>query len=273
MAKITLRDVRQFQVPPGAIAVWWLGQLSYIFKSPGGKIIALDPYLSNSCYAPQPGVTPALDTNRRFPPLIEPADLVGIDLYLLTHTHQDHLDPETLGPYRAAGGDGPFAGPPEVYEKLVAAGVRPERITMTWPNKVFELGDFRIRTTFAIPFGPDDLTHVGYFFEILGGKGGTKLYLTGDTGYEDILPLSVAPLKPDVMITVINGGWRNLDTNSAAKLVKEINPKVAITCHYDLFRCNETSPLTFRTNLTWMGIAEKYRELKHGEAWVYPEAK
>ncbi|MCX5659439.1 MAG: MBL fold metallo-hydrolase [Planctomycetota bacterium] len=270
MPTLTMRDIKQHVVPPGSLSIWWLGQMSFIFKSPGGKIIALDPYLSNSCYSP----TGSLDTNRRFPPPIAAADLVGVDLYLLTHTHQDHLDPETLGPYRAAGGDGPFAGPPEVYEKLLAAGIRPERVTMTWPNKIFELGDIRIRTTFAIPFGPDDLTHVGYFFEILGsegGKGGTKLYLTGDTGYEDILPLSITPLKPDVMITVINGGWRNLDTNSAAKLVQAVNPKVAIPCHYDLFRCNETSPLTFRTNLMWMGIAEKYRELKHGQAWTYPE--
>lgn len=261
---LTMSQLKSHRVPAGSIAMWWLGQLSYIFKSPGGVIIALDPYLSDSCN----GIMPALDMKRKVPPLIQPGDLVGIDTCLLTHSHQDHLDPQTLAPYRAAGGRGPYVAPPETCEKLESLGVPKAELRMTWPNKVHTVGDVDIRCTFAIPFGGDDLTHVGYILEV---KKGPKVYITGDTNYEEILGLSVAPHKPDVMITVINGGWRNLDTNAAAKLTKEINPKVAIPCHYDLFNANQTSPLTFRTNLSWMGMIEKYRELKHGVAWTWPE--
>ena len=44
-------------------------------------------------------------------------DLAGIDAYLVTHSHQDHLDPETLADYCSAGGCGPCFAPAEVWEK------------------------------------------------------------------------------------------------------------------------------------------------------------
>jgi hypothetical protein len=75
---LTGKSLRGFTVPAGSLAVWWLGQAGFLFKSPAGRIIAVDPCLSNSCEAP--------------------AREIGVD-----HSHQDHLDPETLRACRSAG--------------------------------------------------------------------------------------------------------------------------------------------------------------------------
>jgi hypothetical protein len=35
------------RVPPGAVALWWLGQASFTFKSSRGAIVYVDPYLAD----------------------------------------------------------------------------------------------------------------------------------------------------------------------------------------------------------------------------------
>ena len=79
-------------------------------KSPAGKLIVIDPYLSNSAKAI--GEQHGLNLDRLVPPPLSPRELVGVDLYAMTHSHGDHLDPETLAGYRALG-RGPFLAPPE----------------------------------------------------------------------------------------------------------------------------------------------------------------
>ena len=105
MTQLTRDQLCSHQVPAGSIALWWLGQAGFVFKSPAGKLVAIDPYLSNSCKAI--GEAHGFNFDRLVPPPLTPADLTAVDLYAMTHSHGDHLDPETLAGYRAAGGTGP----------------------------------------------------------------------------------------------------------------------------------------------------------------------
>ena len=182
-----LRDsILHQKVPSGHVALWWLGQNGWILKSPGGKVITLDPYLTNACKAV--GAAVGLNFDRLVPPPLAPRDLAGlVDAYVMTHGHEDHLDPETLRPYRAAGGQGPFVAPPETCEKLRKLAVPDAEIQMIWPNKEFPCGDITVRGTFAIPFGNDDMTHMGFVVKI---KGGPVIYFTGDTRYHEVLASS-----------------------------------------------------------------------------------
>ncbi|MCA9425772.1 MAG: MBL fold metallo-hydrolase [Candidatus Omnitrophica bacterium] len=266
MTNLTMRDIKEHPVPRGSFVLWWLGQSSYLMKSPEGKVLALDPYLSNSCKAI--GEQVGLDMDRQIPPPMSPEDLLGIDFYVLTHSHQDHLDPDTLGPYRGAGGNGPYLAPAETVEKLESLGVPKERITMTWPNKEVVVGDLTIRATFAIPFSGDDLTHVGYLVSV---KDGPTVYFTGDTDYHDLIAVSVAEHRPDVMVAVINGAFRNMGPAEAARLGQRIDAKVIIPSHYDLFPDNAQHPQMLRTNLNILGLADRYRVLEHGKPYQYPE--
>lgn len=256
-------EIRQFTVPSGHVALWWLGQASFMIKSPGGETIAVDPYLTNSCKESRAGS--GLNVDRQFPVLIEPSrlEVTGI---ALTHSHQDHCDPETIAAYRAAGGKGPYVATGETMEKLLGMGVPQKEIFLTWPNREYRFGDVRLKATFAIPFWGDDLTHVGYLIFV---DGGPTTYFTGDTDYHDLLGY-VADHKPDIMVTVINGAFRNLGPNEAAKLVAKINPQFAIPCHYDLFPDNSLDPRLFRTCLFAGGLTDKYCELSQGRRFVFP---
>lgn len=264
--RFSLDDVNRFVVPMGHVTLWWLGQAGYLVKSPGGTILAIDPYLSNSCGAL--GRQLGFDMDRLVPPPLAPAELVGIDLYAITHSHQDHLDPDTVRGYLDAGGTGPFLAPAETIPKLAAMGVPDDRLVMIWPNKVHVVDDVSVRATFAIPLGGDDLTHVGYLVSV---EGGPTVYFTGDTGYHEVLGESIGPLRPDVMAGVINGAFRNMGPAEAARLAKELDPAVVIPCHYDLFPDGAMPPHMLRVNLHALGIADRYRCLDHAVPFTFPE--
>jgi L-ascorbate 6-phosphate lactonase len=265
MPTLTRGQLEQFRVPPRSITLWSLGQAGFIAKSPAGKVVAIDPYLSNSCKAV--GEQMGVNMDRMTPPVMAPADLAGIDAYILTHSHQDHLDPETLLPYREAGGAGPFFAPPQTVDKLRALGVPAERITMVWPSKQLTIGDLTVTVTFAIPFAADDVTHVGY---ILAVQDGPVVYFTGDTAYEEILAISTAPQRPDVLVPVINGAFRNMGPAEAARLAKQLNVRRVIPCHHDLLPDNSLNARMLRTNLVIEGIGDRFEPLEHGRAFTYP---
>lgn len=266
MKKMSMKQLKAQRVPSKAIAIWWLGQAGFVIKSPKGTIVALDPYLSNSCK--KIGEENDFRMDRQVPPPLPPKDLAGVDAYLITHSHQDHLDPETIGPYRKAGGAGMFFAPAEALERLHSLGVPEQQTTMIWPNKSITIGDLTIRATFAIPFGGDDLTHVGYLISI---KGGPKIYFTGDTAYHDILVDAMAPHKPDVLVAVINGAFRNLGPAEAALLAKRLNVKRVIPCHHDLFLDNCQPPQMLHTNLKLQGMGDSYRLLEQGAPFIFPD--
>ena len=266
MAELTLRHIREHRTLPGHITLWWLGQAGFLVKTPGGQVVALDPYLTNSCKAI--GEQHGFNFDRQVPPPMRPEELTGVDAWIFTHSHQDHCDPETLAAARKAGGRGPYVAPPETIEKLHSLGVAPSETVMIWPNKTHALGDLSIRATFAIPLGGDDLTHVGY---LLTPQDGPTVYFTGDTGWHDLLADAVAMHKPEVLVTVINPAFRNLSPAEAAQLARRLNANAVIPCHYDLFVDNCQPPQLLHTNLKLQGIGDRYRLLRHGEAFGWPE--
>jgi L-ascorbate 6-phosphate lactonase len=251
-------------VPPRSIAVAWLGQAGFVLKSPGGTLLALDPYLSNSCKAL--GEEAGFNMDRQVPAPLDPADLVGFSTLLFTHSHQDHVDPETIQPYLKAGGSVPVIAPHDASEQLQKLGVKPGAITPTWPNQVHRVGDFKLRTTFAIPFDGGDMTHVGYMIEIADGP---RIYFTGDTDYNDILPISVAPYQPDVLVCVMNPAFRNLTPRDCARLAKELQPRWVVPCHHDLFPDNSLPDRLLQTNLTLVGMKDTFCPLRHGEPHIF----
>ncbi len=51
MASSRMEEIHAFRPPPGTVAVWWLGQMGYMFKSPAGVTVGVDLYLTDSCAA------------------------------------------------------------------------------------------------------------------------------------------------------------------------------------------------------------------------------
>ena len=264
MKSLSMDEIASHKVPAESVTLWWLGQAGFIIKSPAGKIVALDPYLSNSCK--EIGERVNINMDRQVPPPLSPSELVGVDLCLFTHSHQDHRDPETLERYRASGGHGPFLAPAEAYDKLLSLNVPEAEVVKVWPNKRYVLLDLLIQATFAIPFGDDDLTHVGYLIVV---EAGPTVYFTGDTAYHEVLAQSVRPYKPELLVTVINGAFRNMGPAEAAHLAKQLGVRVVIPCHYDLFPGNCQPPQMLRTGLILEGIGGCYQELIQGVPFTF----
>jgi L-ascorbate 6-phosphate lactonase len=254
-------DIRAFPVPKGGVALWWLGQNGFVFKSPEGTVVSTDLYLTDSCAAL--GQSIGVDLARAVPVLLKPED-VDVDVFTCTHNHQDHTDPETIRGLRNKD-TALFLGPPPSCAVFAAEGVEDGRIQPAWPQGEFEHRDLRLRGTFALPTDTSDLNHMGFLLQF---GNGPKIYITGDTDYTELLEEAGAH-APDIVITVINGGFNNLSHWEAARLVKAIRPKAAIPCHYDMFRTNGVDPKMFEASLKIQGADARYWELRHGEANVF----
>lgn len=250
-----MRQIREYQTPKGAAALWWFGQNGYILKSAEGTLAGVDLYLTDSCAAAYPEV----NLHRKIPALIEPEDL-EVDIFACTHNHQDHTDPETIGRLRNKD-TFRFLGPAPSCAVYRQQQVEEGRITVTYPDFQGEFADLRVIGTFALPTDDSDLNHMGFVFQF---GTGPKIYVTGDTDYHELLA-ATRKHEPDVMITCINGGYNNLSHWEAAKLAAEIKPKVAIPCHYDLFPDNCCDPKQFRAALTVAAPSVLYQEMTYGE--------
>ena len=49
MNAMTMNQVRSHHTPPASVTLWWLGQAGFAFKTHAGRIIYLDPCLSDAC--------------------------------------------------------------------------------------------------------------------------------------------------------------------------------------------------------------------------------
>src|SRR2546423_329648 len=75
-------------VAPGHVTGWWLGGSGFVFKTPGGTQIYVDPYLSDI-------VRDIFGSARAFPPPIV-AEQARPDIVISSHWHEDHLDPGAI---------------------------------------------------------------------------------------------------------------------------------------------------------------------------------
>jgi L-ascorbate 6-phosphate lactonase len=253
-----MQEIRAFPVEKNSVAMWWLGQSGFIFKSPEGTLASVDMYLTDSCN----GLEPSLDLSRRVPVLIPPSEL-DVDIYTCTHNHQDHTDPFTIRELRNKD-TGWFVGPHPTCDVYRSENVESGRIVPTWPKHELELKDLRITGTFALPTDDSDLNHMGFVFRF---GNGPKIYMTGDTDFSELL-FSVEKQKPDVVITVINGGFNNMSHWEAAEVCGKIKPKIAIPCHYDMFPDNSVDPKQFRATLGLKAPGVGYQQLVHGNPFV-----
>ena len=68
-------------------SLFFLGQAGFIIKSKNGKLLTIDPYLSN-CVE---NVEGHVGFKRLLPVILEPNDIV-FDYIITTHFHKDHFD-------------------------------------------------------------------------------------------------------------------------------------------------------------------------------------
>jgi L-ascorbate 6-phosphate lactonase len=256
-----MHSVREFRVPTDAVAVWYLGQNGFLLKDSISPLIGIDLYLTNSCADTLAHLPFRLD--RQLPIFIEPEDL-DIDVFLTTHSHQDHADPETIRRMKRTGTT-IFAGPFDSMRVYQECGVEKKSCRLLHPGETFRLGATSVQATFALPTDETDLNHTGMLITFASGL---TFYNTGDTAWAERLP-ALLPSNVDICAICINGGFHNLAPMQAAAIVKQLYPSVAVPCHYDMMVNNVGSPEMFKVALDLIGSKSEFRVLRYYEPWLY----
>lgn len=228
--------IRTTVVESGKLAIFWLGGAAFAFKTSSGKIVYVDPYLSNS-----------LDhfySWKRLPSspiLIQPSE-VEADLVLVTHAHEDHLDPHTL-PQIAENSSAIFAGPTSCIEAMRGWNFPQDRLLEINQGEEQEFCGLQIAAVYAhhaSNAGAKTPDAVGFIINF----DGIIVYHTGDTLYDTKLS-EASQYHPDVLLVCINGAYGNMPPDDAAILTAEINPAVVIPMHWGLVAENTSDPIEF----------------------------
>ncbi len=257
-----MRSIRKYRVPVDALAVWYLGQNGFILKADDDFLIGIDLYLTNSCATTFAHLQYRLD--RQLPIFIEPEDL-DIDVFITTHSHDDHADPETL---RRIDRDRAtrFVGPFDSMRIYRECGLEESKCQLIHPGETIALNSATtVRATFALPTDATDLNHTGVLLQF---PSGIRFYNTGDTAWAERLA-ALLPEDVNICAICINGGFHNLGPIQAAQIVKALRPRVVVPCHYDLMVNNVGSPQLFRVALDQAGSDATFVLLKYYEPWLY----
>ena len=209
-------------VPGCWLAIWWLGQAGFAFKTSEGKVIYLDPYLSDA--------VERLFGFKRLSLSPIAADEVRVDLVVLTHEHADHLDPDALPVIARNNPECRFAAPTGCLPGLDEAGVPRASVTVLEPHRQYDVCGVGLRT---VPADHGDLSETA--LALVLELGGIRVACTGDTAYRPALLKPLGEPRPDILLPCINGAFGNMTHVDAARLVEQVRPKMAIPCHFWTF--------------------------------------
>jgi len=208
---------------------WWLGGNGFVFKTPAGTQIYIDPYFSN-CVASIFGI------ERAFPPPIT-AEEARPDLVISTHWHEDHLDPEGL-PIVAKQSQAKFLGPPSCVSRLLGWLIPRDRVTSIRLGETHPFNDVKITAVAArhvagVPGWESD-DAIGVLLDVEG----LRIYHSGDTEYDlRLRALAYERDHPiDVCLVVINGTGGNMNAHEAALLAWQLGAKIVIPMHHMLWK-------------------------------------
>lgn len=258
-SKSYMQSVLTTAVAADALAVWFLGQNGFLIKTANNTRIAIDPYLTDSCAHRFPDLP--FDLSRKVPIFLEPEDL-DVDVVLITHSHVDHLDEETLTRLRCKP---KFVAPWEAYQKLLSLGISQEACILVHPHQRIHLHDVHIEGTFALPTDHTDINHIGLLIE---ADNGIRFYNTGDTAYAEALH-RLLPTKIDICAICINGLFHNLSHQDAAQMIKTISPSIVIPTHYDMMACNQADPEMFHNALLHAHSKAQYIRMNYSDPLIY----
>ena len=185
-----------------------------------GKTIIIDPYLSDSVEKIQPH-------NKRRVPVDESFLKVKPDIIILTHSHLDHTDPETLTHYLSEETSVTVLAPYNAWQIARGLGGIKNNYVMFNRGTTWTEGNIEFTAVYA---EHSDLYAIGVIIK----AEGKSLYVTGDTLYNKTLLSDLEGEKIDYVFLPVNGLGNNMNMTDAKTFCEHIGA-VAIPMHCGLF--------------------------------------
>ncbi len=228
------------------IEVQWLGQATTKITTLTGKVLVIDPFMTN---------------NPKTPVGWKNLDALGkVDVILVTHGHGDHTgDVAELAKRTGA----TVLGPAGLMQTIVDLGwVPPEKaVRFGKGGKVQPAGpqititqthaEHSSEVTVTDPATKKSTTYpggepAGFIVEM---ENGFKVYHMGDTGLFGDMRMIADYYKPDLIMIPI-GGHFVMDPKDAAYATKEwLKPKYSIPFHYGTFPVLKGTPQEYQAAL------------------------
>ncbi len=238
-----LKAILDTKVPEHSLALWWLGQMGLMVKT-GKTLICVD-------YFATPGY------GRLTPPIIPAEELTGIDAFLGTHDHLDHIDHEAWKIWAKTNPNAKFIFPRAHEKAVLSDGVKHENAVGLNAGESIKVGDITVHAVAAAHEFLDRDPDTGlypYLQYVIEGNA-VRIHHGGDTvRYEGMLPAVTRFGVPDAALLPINGrdakrylgGFiGNMTYQEAADFAGESETKIVIPGHWDMFSENSANPKLF----------------------------
>ncbi len=226
----------------GRTLVEWYGHAAFKITTPSGKVLLIDPWLTNPLNA-----TGEADV----------AALTQADLILISHGHADHVgDAVKIAQQTKA----KLVTPYDLGQALAQYGGFPlEQAGMETQGNIggqLVLLDGEVTVQFTPAMHGSTVTDAqqqghgagnpcGFLIII---KGGPTIYHTGDTGLFSDMALLPKVKKVDVMLCCI-GDHFVMGPDQAAEAVRLVQPAVVVPMHYGTFPALPGTAADFRQSL------------------------
>jgi len=236
----------------------WYGQSAFKLTTPSGKVLLIDPWLTN----------PVNPTGKA-----DLAKLDRVDLILITHGHFDHVgDAATIAQKTKA----KLVSTADLGQALVNYGGYPKDLVglETQGNFGGELtllnGD--VKVAFIPAVHSSAIASDGrpaHFAGNPGGflisvKNGPVIYHTGDTDLFQDMTLIPQFHKVNLMLACI-GDHFTMGPTRAAEAVRLVNPTIVVPMHFGTFPALTGTPDAFSQALRQQGAKSQLRVMKVGE--------
>lgn len=210
-----------------SLAAWWLGGSGFIFKTPAGRQVWIDPYLSDV-------VQTMFGIVRAFPPPITAAEAEP-DYIISTHWHEDHLDPGSIPELARRRPGAKFIMSPASMSHAVSWGLSPKQITTLAPGQTLDLGDVKLSAVVARHEAGVPGWEVPDAFGVVLDFGDLRIFHTGDTDYDPRIHRAVAATPLALATLCINGSVGNMNAHEAALLAWHLDARAVIPHHHLLW--------------------------------------
>src|SRR6266542_4856162 len=237
----------------------WYGQSAFKIGTPGGKVLLIDPWLTN----------PVFEKGKD-----EIAALKRCDLILVTHGHSDHVgNAVEIGKRTRAKLVATFDLSAAIVSVLGYPSELADIETTGHMGGTLTLLGGEVAVTFVRAWHGSGVSKEETAPSVYGGnpsgmviaiRGGPTIYHTGDTDLFSDMALVSRFHKINIMLVCI-GDHFTMGPARAAEAVRLVNPREVIPMHYGTFPVLTGTPAAFEDELKKRKLKAQLRVMKIGE--------